>query len=66
MISSVKKVLLAGALRHMGETRNAYNNLARKPEIKGKLERPSPRWVYNIKTDLKWVWRCGLDPFNSG
>jgi hypothetical protein len=36
----------------MGEKRNAYRLLVRKPEGKRPLGRPRRRWVYNIRTDL--------------
>jgi hypothetical protein len=37
----------------MGETRNAYRILVRKPEGKSPLGRPRRRWVDNIKIDLR-------------
>jgi hypothetical protein len=37
----------------MGEKRNAYRILVGKPEEKGPLERPTCRWVDNIKMGLK-------------
>jgi hypothetical protein len=37
----------------MGEKRNAYGILVRKPEGKIPLGRPRRRWVENIKMDLR-------------
>jgi hypothetical protein len=39
----------------MGEMRNAFNILVRKPEGKGPLRRPRCRWKYNIKMYLREV-----------
>jgi hypothetical protein len=39
----------------MREWRDAYRNLAGKPEGKRRLGRPMHRWVYNIKIDLQEV-----------
>jgi hypothetical protein len=36
----------------MGEKRNLYNLLVRKPEGKRPIERPRCRWIDNIKMDL--------------
>jgi hypothetical protein len=36
----------------MGEKRNVYKLLVRKPEGKRPLGRPRPRWIDNIKMDL--------------
>jgi hypothetical protein len=41
-----------------GGKRNAYRILVGKPEGKRPLGRPNPRWVNNIKRDLK---RDGMD-----
>jgi hypothetical protein len=43
----------------MGEKRNAYRTLVRKPEEKSPLGRPRRRWVNNITIDLRYggvVW----------
>jgi hypothetical protein len=39
----------------MGEKRNIYRILVRKPEGKGPLGRPRRRWVKIIKMDLKEI-----------
>jgi hypothetical protein len=39
----------------MGEKRNAYRILLGKPEGKRSLERPSHRWVADIRTDLREI-----------
>jgi hypothetical protein len=36
----------------MGEKRNVYRLLVRKPEGKRPIGRPRRRWMYNIKMDL--------------
>jgi hypothetical protein len=42
----------------MGEKRNAYRLLVRKPEGKRPLGRPRRRWVDNVRMDLGVVgWR---------
>jgi hypothetical protein len=48
----------------MGETRNAYRILARKPEGKRPLERPRRRWVDNIKVNLGETGWDGMDWIN--
>jgi hypothetical protein len=50
----------------MGQNRNSYRLLVRKPEGKRPLGRPKHRWVDNIKRDLLevgWghVYYIGLD-----
>jgi hypothetical protein len=45
----------------MGETRNAYRILVRKPEGKRPLGRPRRRWVDNIKMDLGEIGWDGAD-----
>jgi hypothetical protein len=45
----------------MGETRNAYRILVGKPEGKRPLERPTRRWVDNIKMDLGEIGWDGRD-----
>jgi hypothetical protein len=43
----------AGLVARMGEMRNGYRILVRKPEGKRPLGTPRRRWVDNIKMDLK-------------
>jgi hypothetical protein len=43
----------AGYVASMGEKRNAYSILVGKPEGRRPLERPTHRWVDNIKMDLR-------------
>jgi hypothetical protein len=47
----------------MGEKKNAYKDLAEKPEGKKQLGRPRHRWEDNIEIYLKGIgWKgCGLD-----
>jgi hypothetical protein len=40
---------------------NAYKNLVRKPEGKGPLRRPRPRWEHNIKMDLREIGWGSMD-----
>jgi hypothetical protein len=42
----------AGHIARMGEKRNAYRLLVRKPEGKRPIEKPRRRWVYTIRMDL--------------
>jgi hypothetical protein len=51
----------AGHVARMREKRNAYRILAGKPEGKRPLGRPSRRWVYNIKMDLREIEWDGVD-----
>jgi hypothetical protein len=57
-------------LRHvacMGEMRNAYSILVRKPKGKRPRRRPMCGWEDNIRMDEgSKVGRCGLDVSNSG
>jgi hypothetical protein len=51
----------------MGEGRNVYRVLVRKPEGKKPLEKPRRRWEDGIKLDLrKLVGGCGVDSPGSG
>jgi hypothetical protein len=42
----------AGHVARIGEKRNVYRLLVRKPEGKRPLGRPRPRWIDSIKIDL--------------
>jgi hypothetical protein len=48
----------------MGDKRNAYRILMRKPEGKRPLGKPRRRWVVNIKMDLREIVWGGMDWFN--
>jgi hypothetical protein len=51
----------------MGEKRNVYRLLVRKPEGRRPLGRPRHRWIDNIKIDLlDRIECCGLDWFGTG
>jgi hypothetical protein len=54
MIKS-RRMRCAGHVARMGETRNAYRVLVRKPEGRRPLGRPRRRWVDNIKMDLREI-----------
>jgi hypothetical protein len=45
----------------MGEKRNAYRILVRKPEGERSLRRPRRRWADNIKIDLREIEWDGVD-----
>jgi hypothetical protein len=48
-----------GHVARMGEKRNAYRLLVRKPERNKPLGRPRRRWVDNIRLDLGEIgWGC--------
>jgi hypothetical protein len=51
----------AGHVAGMGEKRNAYRILVRKPEGKRPLGRQRRRWVDNIKMDLREIGWGGMD-----
>jgi hypothetical protein len=48
-----RRISWEGHVARMGEKRNAYRILIRKPEVKRPLERPRRKWVDNIKIDLR-------------
>jgi len=52
---------LAGHVERLGEMRNVYIILVRKPEGKRPLGRPRHRWECNIKSDLREVGSEGVD-----
>jgi hypothetical protein len=47
-----RRMRLAGHVPHMGEIRNAYTILVRKPEGKRSLQRQRHGWKDNIAMDL--------------
>jgi hypothetical protein len=47
-----RRMKLVGHVARMGEKRNVYRLLVRKPEGKRPLGRPRRRWIDNIKMDL--------------
>jgi hypothetical protein len=58
--NEVKEDEMGGACNMHGEKRPAYWILVGKLEGKRPLERPSCRWVNNIKVDFGWIGWCGL------
>jgi hypothetical protein len=60
MINS-KRMRWAGHVARMGETRNVYRILVRKPEGTRSLGRPRRKWVDNIKMDLREIGWDGMD-----
>jgi hypothetical protein len=60
MIKSSRR-RLAGHVARMGEKRNVYRILVRKPEGNRPLGRPRRRWVDNIKMDLRDIGLDGRD-----
>jgi hypothetical protein len=54
----------AGHVARMGEKRNSYMILVRKPEAKRPVGRPRRRWVDNIKMDLRELGWDGVDWIN--
>jgi hypothetical protein len=57
----LRRMRWAGPVIRIGEEKNIYRLLIRKPEGRRLLERPGYRWVDNIKLDLgKIVWG-GMD-----
>jgi hypothetical protein len=57
----LRRMIWAGHLARVGEKRNAYRILVRKPEGKRPLARPRCRWEDNIKIDLREIGWDGLD-----
>jgi hypothetical protein len=54
-----RRMRWAGHVGRMGETRNAYRILVRKPEGNRPLGRPRRRGVDNIKMNLRVIgWEC--------
>ncbi|KAJ4450327.1 hypothetical protein ANN_01747 [Periplaneta americana] len=59
-----RRLRWAGHVARMGESRNAYRVLIRRPEGKRPLGRPKRRWEDNIKMDLREVGYDGRDWVN--
>jgi hypothetical protein len=55
----------AGHVARMGQRRNVYRLLVRKPEGKRPLGRPRRRWADNIKMDLGEIGWGGVDWIGS-
>jgi hypothetical protein len=51
----LRRMRCAWHVARMGEKRNAYMILVRKPEGKIPLGRTRRRWMYNIKMDLREI-----------
>jgi hypothetical protein len=56
-----RKMRWTGHVARMGETRNAYRILVRKPGGNRPLGRPRRRWVDNVKIDLIEIEWDGVD-----
>jgi hypothetical protein len=56
-----RRMRWAGRVTRMGEVRNAYNILVRKPEGRRPLGRPWRRWEDNIRLDLRITGWEGVD-----
>jgi hypothetical protein len=63
-----RRMRWAGHVTRMGEKKNVYRLLVRKPEGERPLGRTRHRWIDNIKTDLfrDWIECCGLEWSGSG
>jgi hypothetical protein len=60
-MSKSKRMRWVGYVARMGEKRNEYWLLVRKPERKRPLGRPRHGWVDNIKMDLREIGWGGMD-----
>jgi PAS domain-containing protein len=56
-----RRMRWAGHVARVGEKRNVYRFLVRKPEGRRPLGRPRRRWVHNSKMDLVEVGWGGVD-----
>jgi hypothetical protein len=56
-----RRMRRAGHVARMGEKRNAYTILVRKPERKRPLGIPRRRWVNNVKMNLREIGWDGVD-----
>jgi hypothetical protein len=61
MVIKSRRMRLVGHVTHMGQIRNAYKILVRKPEEKRPLGRCKPRWEDNIKIDFREIGWEGVD-----
>jgi hypothetical protein len=52
LITKSRRMRWAGHVARMGEKRNVYRLLVRKPKGKRPLGRPRRRWIDNIKMEL--------------
>ncbi|KAJ4448560.1 hypothetical protein ANN_10578 [Periplaneta americana] len=59
-----RRLIWAGHIARMGESRNAYRVLVGRPDGKRPLGRPRRRWEDNIKMDLREVGYDGRDWIN--
>jgi hypothetical protein len=60
-IIKARRMRWAGHIARMGEKRNAYRLLVRKPEGRRPLERPRRKWLNNIRMDLVEVGWGDMD-----
>jgi hypothetical protein len=63
IITKSRMMIWAKYVARIGEKRNVYRLLARKPEGKRPLGRPRPRWADHIKMDLGEVGWGDVDWF---
>jgi hypothetical protein len=61
IIIKSRRMRWAGHVARMGEKRNAYRILVRKPEGKRPMGRPRRRWVDNVKMDLRELGWDGVE-----
>jgi hypothetical protein len=56
-----------GHVERMGQGREVYKVLVGKPEGKRPLGKPTLRWKYRIRMDIREIgWGCELDSTSSG
>jgi hypothetical protein len=54
-------MIWAGHVAWMGEKRNSYSTLVRKPKEKRPLGKPRRRWADNIKVYLREIGLDGME-----
>jgi hypothetical protein len=59
--NQIKKNEMGIQVARMGEKRNAYRALVRKPEGKSRLGKPRRRWETNIEIDIGEIGWGGMD-----